>query len=261
MRRYSAWLATPSACAARPDDRRAAAASAWPRRRRGWGRRGCARTPGGVAAGRPSCVDADRGAAVGQQRGALDHVLQLAHVAGPGVGAQCVARGAREVRAAGEEVLGERQHVVDALGERRQVHLDHVDAVVEVFAERCRRAPSPSGRRWSRSARAPSRAASGSSRGAGSCRCRARAAASSGRRAAGCRSRRGTACRRRPRRSGPRAPCSHRCRRRSRRRTARPRSARPAAHRSSPRRTGRAARPSSHARSRPRAPCRCRSGR
>ena len=69
-----------------------------------------------------------------EQAGALDHVAQLTHVAGPGVAQQ---RGARRV-ADGlvGEVRGQRQDVAGAVGQRRQRQLDRVEAVIEVFAER-----------------------------------------------------------------------------------------------------------------------------
>ena len=64
------------------------------------------------------------------QRRALDAVLQLAHVARPGV-ARSASRASAPRRTgcprsacSGEEVLRERHDVVGALGERRHAHLD-----------------------------------------------------------------------------------------------------------------------------------------
>ena len=75
--------------------------------------------------------------------GALDRVLELAHVAGPAVLGEALERGRR---AAGDrlavllgvdldEVLREQRDVVAAIAQRRHVHRDHVEAVVEVLAE------------------------------------------------------------------------------------------------------------------------------
>ena len=51
------------------------------------------------------------------------------------MGAQRAPRAVVQHRGAAEEVLGQRQDVVAALGQRRQAQLDHVEAVVEVLAE------------------------------------------------------------------------------------------------------------------------------
>jgi hypothetical protein len=40
------------------------------------------------------------------------------------------------VAEAGEEVLGEQGHVVEPVAQRRHLDLDHVEAVIEIFAER-----------------------------------------------------------------------------------------------------------------------------
>src|SRR5262245_11010003 len=78
-----------------------------------------------------------------EQHRALDRMVQLAHVAGPGMGAQrlqrfglepgqplAVARGM-----ALEEVGGEERDVVAPLAQRRQADLDRVDSEQQVLAE------------------------------------------------------------------------------------------------------------------------------
>ena len=77
------------------------------------------------------------------QHAALDHVLELAHVAGPEMrssacradrskplDAACVLR-----TAARQEVRGERRDVLAAFAQRRQLNLDGVEAVQQVLAE------------------------------------------------------------------------------------------------------------------------------
>ena len=75
---------------------------------------------------------------------ALDRVLQLAHVARPGVGGERVAAPPGEKRIGRrlidcaklrEEVLGQHRHVLRPLAQRRDVDLHHVQPPVEVLAE------------------------------------------------------------------------------------------------------------------------------
>src|SRR5437660_624071 len=78
--------------------------------------------------------------AVRQRAGALDDVLQLAHVPGPRITFQGLERRVIEARyplapVALEERVGQKLHVARALAERRQRDRDHVDAVVELLAE------------------------------------------------------------------------------------------------------------------------------
>ena len=134
MRRYRAWRDIPSACAARLTTPWAAASAASTAARLGSSRLRDAPCADCVAAGSLEQVGADRLPA-GEQRRALDHVLELAHVARPRVCAQRVPRALAQRRAPGEEMLGQRQDVVAAFGQRRQAHLDHVEAVVQVLAE------------------------------------------------------------------------------------------------------------------------------
>src|SRR5688572_13945232 len=97
---------------------------------------------GGRPGGLEQVLDGDD-VAVGQGDGALDGVLELADVAGPGVAHHRVLHGGLEALAgalhvlavAGEEVLGEQGDVVPPLAQRRHVHGDHVEAVEEVLAE------------------------------------------------------------------------------------------------------------------------------
>ena len=196
MRRYSAWRDSPRSAAAWLTTPRACASAASIASRLGLVEAARGRGAPAPPAGRDRRRDR---LAAGQQRGALDRVLQLAHVARPRMRAAARRARRRRARAAVQEVFGQRQDVVAALGQRRQAHLDHVEPVVQILAEACRRGSSPC-----RSAlvalitRTLALARAGWSRGARTARFRARAAASSGRPAAGCRSRRGTACRRRP---------------------------------------------------------------
>ena len=78
-----------------------------------------------------------------QRHGPLDAVLQLAHVARPGVAEELVGSGAREPDdgppalrgVAPHEASREKQDVASPLAQRRHVHAHHVDAVVQIFAE------------------------------------------------------------------------------------------------------------------------------
>ena len=80
---------------------------------------------------------------VGQHDGAEHGVLELAHVAGPGIAGQQLERllgDAGDATAflggeAREEVHGEVRHVLEALAQRRHPDREHVEAVVEVLAE------------------------------------------------------------------------------------------------------------------------------
>jgi hypothetical protein len=65
----------------------------------------------------------------------LQHVAQLAHVAGPGIVEQRAFRVACQACAGGKEGAGERQHVVAPLGQRRQRELDDAQSVIQVFAK------------------------------------------------------------------------------------------------------------------------------
>jgi hypothetical protein len=73
----------------------------------------------------------------------MDHVLELAHVAGPVVAREVLHRVgghpgdplARIGRILGEEVLHESRHVLEPLPERRQVDRKHHHPVVEVLSE------------------------------------------------------------------------------------------------------------------------------
>ncbi len=82
--------------------------------------------------------------AAAEHHRALDGVLQLAHVAGPGVVLEHAAAASSEKprtalrvlrRVALQEVLGEQRNVLAPRGQRGDAHLDHVEAVVEVLAE------------------------------------------------------------------------------------------------------------------------------
>ena len=168
----------------------------------------------------PAVVDADvdldgqvrrqHHLALGHGHRPLDRVLQLAHVARPVVPPQHLQRlarhaGRRATLAAGDlgqEVRDQDGDVVGAVAQRRQLHGDHVDPEIEVFAEAAglhlRLQIAVGGAHQphvhlrpprSRPPAAPRRPA----------RCAAAGPASS----APCpRSRRGTACRRRPARTG-----------------------------------------------------------
>ena len=79
-----------------------------------------------------------------RQRGqAPAHVLQLAHIAGPVVCAQRLARGrghalgrhAELGAGLGQEVLGQARHVAATLAQRRQLQAHHVQAMQQVGAE------------------------------------------------------------------------------------------------------------------------------
>ena len=79
----------------------------------------------------------------GHEDGALDGVVELADVAGPGVVQHQLQRGgvdalhllAIALRVAGEEMRGERRNIFAALAQRRQVNLDGIEAEEEVGAE------------------------------------------------------------------------------------------------------------------------------
>jgi hypothetical protein len=94
--------------------------------------------------------------ALRHQDRALDGVVELADVAGPGVAAHArrgllVEPGDRLAVALDvllQEMLGEEVDVLAALAQRRQVDLDRVEAEEEVLAE-CPRRPRRGGRRWS----------------------------------------------------------------------------------------------------------------
>ena len=63
-------------------------------------------------------------------------VREFAHVARPVVAQQRALRPRASIRSrARENAVRERQHVVAAIGERWHLQLDHVEPVVEVFAE------------------------------------------------------------------------------------------------------------------------------
>jgi hypothetical protein len=77
---------------------------------------------------------------VGESTGALDHVLELADVARPGIGLEARQRALVDPAkqrltvppVAPEEVVREERHVPRPLPERRQRHRDHVDPIEEV---------------------------------------------------------------------------------------------------------------------------------
>jgi hypothetical protein len=71
----------------------------------------------------------------GQQRGALQHVAQLAHIARPAVIDQRAFAVAGETLAGTEEGARDRQDVVAPFGQRRQGQLDHRQPVEQVLAE------------------------------------------------------------------------------------------------------------------------------
>src|SRR5579885_1316079 len=78
--------------------------------------------------------------------GALDGVLELAHVAGPRVVQQQAYRAFRKSHPGpakrffgfAQEVIGEQRDVVFAIAQRRQVDVDHVDSVKQLLAEASR---------------------------------------------------------------------------------------------------------------------------
>ena len=82
-------------------------------------------------------------AAFAEDRGAFEDVAQLADVAGPVIFDQPLARVARDAgrRASqaaadlAEERFAQRQDVVAAIAERRQVDRKHVQAIEEILAE------------------------------------------------------------------------------------------------------------------------------
>ena len=91
---------------------------------------------------------------IGHDHGALDHVLELAHVARPGVRLRAppARRAASDIDAAalvvGEathEVVGEQGDVAAARAQRRDLDDDLREPVVEVLAELARRRSGPSG--------------------------------------------------------------------------------------------------------------------
>ena len=153
--RHSVVRPMPSASAAPDGCRRSARAS---------GGCGCAPPPPALPAregagdgprSRPAVTCGGRSSgsddgAARQHGGALDRVLQLAHVARPGVaraGARRCRRDRRSVAAelacrAREELLGERGDVLAPLAQGRQRERDHVEAVEEVLAEACPRGSS-----------------------------------------------------------------------------------------------------------------------
>ena len=75
-------------------------------------------------------------------------------------GREALDRAVELVGVLGEERLGDDEHVVAALAERREPEVDDVEAVVEVLAEAARRGSRPRGSGWSRRRRGcrPSRA-------------------------------------------------------------------------------------------------------
>jgi hypothetical protein len=82
-------------------------------------------------------------AGLAHEHGALDGVLELAHVARPAVANQQVIGGRRDRPHAapvalvelGQEVVAEQRHVLGALAQRRHLEGDRVDAEVEVFPQ------------------------------------------------------------------------------------------------------------------------------
>ena len=106
--------------------------------------------PAGTAVSKPGDVRGDlrelgdrQLGPVGEHDGAEHRVLELAHVAGPGIAlqqAQRVLGDAADALAflggkARHEVLRELRHVAEALAQRRHPDGEHVHAVVEVLAE------------------------------------------------------------------------------------------------------------------------------
>src|SRR5271157_4523729 len=80
---------------------------------------------------------------LGQDRGALDRVLQLADIARPGIAHQQAHRALRKAHPGAtqgflilaQEVIGEQRDVILALAERRQRDIDHVYPVEQLLAE------------------------------------------------------------------------------------------------------------------------------
>ncbi len=140
---------------------------------------------------------------------ALHLVLELAHVAGPGVVAR--RRSASSVKPGSvlvldgvraQEVLGEQGHVLAALAQRRQRHGDHVQPIVEVLAE----PPLLTSAARSRLRRGDERTSTllvASAEPLELALLQHAQQLGLDRRAAARRSRRGTACRRGPARTGP----------------------------------------------------------
>src|SRR5690554_687835 len=97
---------------------------------------------GGAGRGEPQVVRMDQ-VALGEDHAPLQGVLQLAHVAGPGVVVDLAAGGPGEAQPLAlmalarllQQGVGDHQHVILALPQRRQVDLHHVEAVVEVESE------------------------------------------------------------------------------------------------------------------------------
>src|SRR5690606_36120070 len=81
--------------------------------------------------------------AIAKNHGALDYVVQLAHVTGPGISGDGLDRLGRKMlegliqlrTAALEQHFGDIQNVLAALAQRRQYQLHDIDAVVEVLPE------------------------------------------------------------------------------------------------------------------------------
>jgi len=104
-----------------------------------------ARCLGGGHGCEPESVDVELGA-FGEERRALEHVRQLADVAGPRVARERRARLGREPlrgprvlgARAPQEVLGEQLDVAGALAQRRQRDRDRREPVVEILAEAAR---------------------------------------------------------------------------------------------------------------------------
>src|SRR6266566_6561270 len=87
-------------------------------------------------------------AALTENQRPLHRVAQLAYVPRPGVGQELLARLARDSRRRppsdrwsqlAEEILEQRQDVVPALPQRRQVDREHVQPIVQILAERDRK--------------------------------------------------------------------------------------------------------------------------
>ena len=83
--------------------------------------------------------------AFGEHHGALQEVVELAHVAGPVVGEEQMRNIGRERRNALpraspllQEMGGQRQDVVATFAQRRERQRKYVEAVVEIFAEAAR---------------------------------------------------------------------------------------------------------------------------
>ena len=91
----------------------------------------------------------------GEQHGALDRVIELAHVAGPVVAAEELGASAENParcfpygpRGDGGNTA-QREDVLAALPKRREMDLDGVETEEQVLAEAARRPPRPSGRHW-----------------------------------------------------------------------------------------------------------------